>query len=440
MQAFLNRSFAPLLNPNESPLEQVKSSIILKKGVSYFDWGASGLGSALVEKRMKSLLPYYANAHSVASKHAILMGMLLKECQEKLKRSLNLSDDHCVLSAGYGASSAIKKFQEILGVCIPSKTKKNLEPYLKDMALKRVIVGPYEHHSNEISWREGLCEVVRIPLNKHGLLDLEILEQTLKKSSNSLVSMSAASNVTGLLTPLKEVSSLCEKYKAALALDLANFSAHANPKDCKYQTGFYAPHKLLGGIGGCGLLGISKDLIDTQIAPSFSAGGVIKYANRTRHEFIDELPLREEFGTPGLLQFYRSALAYQLRDECGLDFIHKKENNLLRVLMHGLKDLPAINIYGNLTASRVGVVAFNIGGISPYDLARVLSYEHAIETRAGCSCAGPYGHDLLNLNAQKSSDFNTKPGWLRVSLHFTHSINDIDYLLDSLKKAVKKLR
>lgn len=180
MQAFLNKSFAPLLNPNENLLDQVKSSIILKKGVSYFDWGASGLASTLVEKRVKSLLPYYANAHSVASKHAILMGMLLKECQEKLKRSLNLSANHCVLSAGYGASSAIKKFQEILGVCIPSKTKKNLEPYLKDMALKRVIVGPYEHHSNEISWREGLCEVVRIPLNEHGLLDLEILEQILK--------------------------------------------------------------------------------------------------------------------------------------------------------------------------------------------------------------------------------------------------------------------
>ncbi|MGL2705498.1 aminotransferase class V-fold PLP-dependent enzyme, partial [Helicobacter pylori] len=118
MRAFLNRSFAPLLNPNENLLDQVKSSIILKKGVSYFDWGASGLASALVEKRVKSLLPYYANAHSVASKHAILMGMLLKECQEKLKRSLNLSANHCVLSAGYGASSAIKKFQEILGVCI----------------------------------------------------------------------------------------------------------------------------------------------------------------------------------------------------------------------------------------------------------------------------------------------------------------------------------
>ncbi|WP_104748464.1 aminotransferase class V-fold PLP-dependent enzyme [Helicobacter cetorum] len=440
MQAFFNKSFAPLLNSNEDLLEQVRSSIILKKGVRYFDFGASGLASSLVEKRIKSLLPYYANAHSIASKHAILMGVLLEECQERLKRSLNLNEDCYVLSAGYGASSAIKKFQEILGVCIPSKTKKNLEPYLKDIPLKHIVVGPYEHHSNEISWREGLCDVVRIPLNKHGLLDLENLEQHLKKTPNSLVSISAASNVTGLLTPLKEVSSLCKNYRATLALDLANFSAHANPKDCEYKAGFYAPHKLLGGVGGCGLLGIAKDLIDAQIAPSFSAGGVIKYANNNRHEFIDELPLREEFGTPGLLQFYKSTLAYQLRDECDLDFIKKRENILLRVLMQGLKDLPAINIYGNLTASRLGVVAFNIGGVSPYDLARVLSYEYAIETRAGCSCAGPYGHDLLNLNTQKSSDFTTKPGWLRVSLHFSHSVSDIDYLLESLKKAIKKLR
>ncbi|WP_104760520.1 aminotransferase class V-fold PLP-dependent enzyme [Helicobacter cetorum] len=440
MQAFLNKSFAPLLNPNESLLEQVRSSIILKKGVRYFDFGASGLASSLIEKRIKSLLPYYANAHSIASKHAILMGALLEECQIRLRHSLGLNEQYLILSAGYGASSAIKKFQEILGVCIPSKTKKNLELYLKNIPLRHVIVGPYEHHSNEISWREGLCKVVRIPLNKHGLLDLENLEQNLKKHPNSLVSISAASNVTGLLTPLKEISTLCKKYQATLALDLANFSAHANPKDCEYKAGFYAPHKLLGGVGGCGLLGIAKDLIDTQIAPSFSAGGVIKYANSKRHEFIEELPLREEFGTPGLLQFYKSALAYQLRDECDLDFIKKREDNLLRLLMYGLKDLPAISIYGNLTASRLGVVAFNIGGISPYELARVLSYEYGIETRAGCSCAGPYGHDLLNLKAQGLEDFITKPGWLRVSLHFTHSLQDIDYLLECLKKAIKKLR
>ena len=86
---------------------------------------------------------------------------------------------------------------------------------------------------------------------------------------------------------------------------------------------------------------------------------------------------------------------------------------------------------------RLAIFAFNIKGISPFDLAQVLSKKFGIQSRAGCSCAGPYGHDLLGLKDDEPLSF--KPGWLRVSLHWSHSLDDVDYLLNAIGQARKDL-
>lgn len=436
----LESFFAPLLNPDVDKLEQLRQSIILKKGVCYFDWTASGLASMLVEKRVKKLLPYYANTHSEASSHASLMWAVYERSKESLKKSLGLGEDFAIICAGFGATGAIKRFQEILGIYIPSKTKHFLFNKIKGLTLPKVLIGPYEHHSNEISWREGLCNVQRVPLDTEGLLDLKIFQKYLQCDQNIYASFSAASNVTGIISPHKEISALCKKYGAVLGFDMASFSAYGNIDANLFDACFLSAHKLLGGVGTNGLLGIRKYLVDTDIPPSFGGGGVIKYANRKTQEYFEDVQIREEAGTPGLLQTYKSALAYMLRDEYSLEAIRRREHILTQAFLYELASIPAVRIYGNLDADRLGIVSFNVGGVSPYDLAYLLSNVYSIETRAGCSCAGPYGHDLLEMKDMSSQDLEEKPGWLRVSLHYTHSLEDIEYLTDSLKKAVKKLR
>lgn len=435
----LREFFAPLLDSDDK-LQQIRDGVILKKGTKYFDWTGSGLAHMLIEKRIKKLLPYYANTHSEASTHSKLMGDVYFRSKEVLKKSLGLDEDFAIFCTGFGATSAIKKFQEILGIYIPPKTKAvlgNLEGIVK----QKVLIGPYEHHSNEISWREGLCEVERIGLNSDGAFDIKALQNILKTSKDiKIASFNLASNVTGMIAPYEEISTLVKKNNILLAFDMASSSSHMNIPSSFFDACFLSPHKLLGGVGGSGLLCLRKKFIDTDIPPSFSGGGVVKYVNRKNQEYFEDIQIREEAGTPGLLQIYRAALAYQLRDEYSLQNISRRENILTQTLIYELSQIPAVKIYGNFKSPAISTVSLNIGGISPYDLAFILSSVYGIQTRAGCSCAGPYGHDLLDMEDGSFDTLKSKPGWLRISVHYTHSLEDIEYLIDSLKKSIKKLR
>ncbi|WP_104577991.1 aminotransferase class V-fold PLP-dependent enzyme [Helicobacter felis] len=449
-QHFLDRAFAPLLKkqPKIQQLACVRESLILKEGVRYFDWTASGLASTLIEKRVQKLLPFYANAHSEFSKHAALMQCVYTESKKRIRQSLGLSEDFIILTSGFGASHAIKRFQEILGIYIPPKTRQILGKF-EGLSLPKVIIGPYEHHSNEISWREGLCEVVRLELDSQGLFSLEKLEEALQEAqkhtrkSKTLVSVGVASNVTGMIVPYQEISKLCARYQAHLAFDAAAFSPHDNLVDADFDALFLSAHKLLGGVGACGILALKKYLIDTTLPPSFSGGGVVTYVSRSTQEYTEALDAREEVGTYGLIQLYRAALALQLRNEVGTSFIRRRESMLSKVFMHALGQIPAVQIYGNPYALRLGNVAFNASGVSCYALARLLSCQFGIETRAGCSCAGPYGHDLLGMEDSSScvlQERGVKPGWLRVSLHYSHTLEDVDFLIDRIAKAIQILR
>ncbi|MCE3046742.1 aminotransferase class V-fold PLP-dependent enzyme [Helicobacter kayseriensis] len=430
--------FAPLLDKEKDPILQCRESIILSKKARYFDFTASGLAMSLVQKRLQKFLPFYANTHSNSAAHSILTTEVYDEAKCKIRECLGLGDDFALINVGSGSTGAIKMFQEIMGIYIPPKTKQILAPYLDHLALPSVFVGSYEHHSNEISYREGLCHLTRIPLNAEGLIDLEILKDKLERTSNQVIgSFNISSNVTGIISPYEEISQILRQKKGAIvAFDMAASSPYMNIPSTLFDACFLSPHKLLGGVGGSGLLGIKKNLIDTSLAPTFSGGGTIRNSSKLKHEFLDDIEQRQESGTPAILQLLTSALAYQLRNEVGLDLIHTRERVLTKTLISELQNIPASIVYGNLEADRLGVVSFNIGGISPYDLALELSYQYGIQTRAGCSCAGPYGCDLFGYD----DELKQKPLWLRASVHWSHSLEDLEYFIESLKKAIKKLR
>ncbi len=427
--------FRPFLK-DKNKLKYIRKNTIGNDKERYFDYTASGLAFKEIESRIYSVLKSYANTHSKEGYKAIVTQKYYNMARKNLAKSFEVGDEFAILPSGTGATGAIKKFQELLGLYIPPATKKRYNIKVDKNKLPLVIVSAYEHHSNEVSFREAFCELKRVRLDKHGAFDLKHFEKILSKNTHRQIicSIALASNVTGIISPYKQISALARKYKAIICYDMAASSPYMNIPS-KYYDGLYASaHKLLGGVGSCGILILRKSLIDSSIAPSFSGGGTVLYVNDKRHSYINDIETREDAGTPAILQLIRASLAYQLRNEIGLSFIKRRKEKLKKIFINELKSIDGCVIYGDQDGDTLGIVSFNIGDIDPYLICDRLSVDGAFQTRAGCSCAGPYGHGLLGL---KEVDINDKPGWLRVSLHFSHRKKDVLALANAIKNIAK---
>lgn len=427
--------FRPFFDKNADILNFIRYNTIGKNKKEYFDYTASGLGFRQIENRIHDVLETYANTHSKEASNADKTTNYYERARINLAHNLELSDDFAILPSGCGSTAAIKHFQELLGLYIPPATKKRFNFEIDEKNAPLVIVGPYEHHSNEVSFREALCETQRVNLDKDGLVDLNHLKEILEKNKSReiIASFCIASNVTGIITPYEEISKILRTYNAIICFDAAASSPYMNIPCHLFDAMFMSSHKLLGGPGSCGLLVIRKDLIDTSIAPTFAGGGTVEYVNKNLQLYQKEIETREDAGTPGILQLIRASLAYQLRNEISFDFIKKQKDELKEFLINELKKIPNCVIYGNQEAQNIGIISFNIRGLSPYDLCNKISSQDGFQTRAGCSCAGPYGHDLLGI---EKLDRTNRPGWVRVSIHFSQTKDDIKNLVESIKKVI----
>lgn len=427
--------FRPFFDKNTDILNFIRYNTIGKNKKEYFDYTASGLGFRQIENRIHDVLETYANTHSKEASNADKTTNYYERARINLAHNLELTDDFAILPSGCGSTAAIKHFQELLGLYIPPATKKRFNFEIDEKNAPLVIVGPYEHHSNEVSFREALCETQRVNLDKDGLVDLNHLKEILEKNKNReiIASFCIASNVTGIITPYEEISKILRTYNAIICFDAAASSPYMNIPCHLFDAMFMSSHKLLGGPGSCGLLVIRKDLIDTSIAPTFAGGGTVEYVNKNLQLYQKEIEAREDAGTPGILQLIRASLAYQLRNEISFDFIKKQKDELKEFLINELKKIPNCVIYGNQEAQNIGIISFNIRGLSPYDLCNKISSQDGFQTRAGCSCAGPYGHDLLGI---EKLDRTNRPGWVRVSIHFSQTKDDIKNLIESIKKVI----
>ena len=428
--------YRPFFDQNTNILDFIRYNTIGKSKKEYFDYTASGLAFRQIENRIRDVLETYANTHSKESANANITNQYYNEALASLKNSLELNDEFSIIPSGCGATAAIKRFQELLGIYIPPATIKRFNITVAKKKLPLIIVGPYEHHSNEVSYREALCEVQRIRLTPDGLIDLRQLKEILQENQNREIigCFCIASNVTGIITDYEEISRLLRLYKATVLFDAAASSPYINIPCELYDALVISPHKLLGGPGSCGLLVIRNTLIDDKIAPTFAGGGTVSYVNSQIQEYEKEISVRETAGTPGILQLIRAALAYKLRNEIGFEFIKKQKQLLLNHFLSEIEKIPNIKIYGNQDSTNIGIISFNIEDINPYDICERLSKNSGIQTRAGCSCAGPYGHDLLGLETKEQ--VQEKPGWLRISIHYSQTLEDIDNLLTALKESI----
>ncbi|MFR8441336.1 MAG: aminotransferase class V-fold PLP-dependent enzyme, partial [Campylobacter sp.] len=205
-------------------LDEIRKNIILKRDVRYFDYTASGLAYEPVEREIAEVLKTYANTHSDSSSSAIITQRRYEGARESLKKLLGLDERFYLIACGQGATAAIKKFQELLGIYLPPATRGAIgEANLRAAQLPLVLVSPYEHHSNELSFREGLCDYMRVPLSESGEIDLLALERILKLNAGCRIigSFSAASNVTGVVSDYKKISELIRAAGGIVAFDCA---------------------------------------------------------------------------------------------------------------------------------------------------------------------------------------------------------------------------
>jgi len=431
----------------------------------YCDYTASGRCLRFVESYLQSLQRVYANTHTEDDITGRSMSQLLHEAEQAIKDSVNAGPHGRIIACGTGATGAIDKLQQIIGVTLAPATRRNLGDLLDNEALKRtqpvVFIGPYEHHSNELSWRQSIATTVQVRLDASGQIDLAHLEDLLQRpeyAGRKLIgSFSAASNVTGMRSDVRKIAALLHKYGAMACFDFAACAPYVdidmNPEpayegeDPSIDAIFISPHKFLGGPGSSGVLVFNERIYDRTLPPSVSAGGTVDYVGMTDQDFITHIEEREKAGTPGVLQTLKAGLVFQVKDAVGTAVIHKRELEYSsRALRSWGKD-DQIEILGNPDPeSRVGIISFNVRGASGkylhHKLLTVLLNDlFGIQSRAGCSCAGPYGHRLLHIDEATSEKYRDavrqghcglKPGWCRVGLHWVMDDAEANYVIEAV--------
>ena len=435
------------------------------KPLVYADYGASGRASAWVDARLSADHALYANPHNEDSATGHAATAALNTACAAIKRAVGADDRFALVTTGFGATAGLHRLQDILGLSIPPATRAALEAAGADLTALLgaqrpvVFVGPYEHHSNELSWRESLAEVVRIGLSADGGIDFAELEARLGDPAyagrRKIGAFSAASNVTGVKTDVAGLARLLHRHGAILALDCAA-SAPYLPIDmagggddaARIDAMVCSPHKMIGGPGACGVLVFDKALYRGDLAPTRAGGGTVVYVTPDDHDFIADIEARERAGTPGLLQIRRAAEAFALLEAVGWQTIEQAEHAHISAAMRAWRETQGLVLYGPPDPDRrIGLVSFNLSGadgasIHPKLTARLLNDLFGIQARAGCSCAGPYGHELLSLDeagteayreAVRSGEAGMRPGWVRVSLHWSMSEAERDYLIEAVQ-------
>ncbi|HEX3223448.1 MAG TPA: aminotransferase class V-fold PLP-dependent enzyme [Nocardioides sp.] len=433
--------------------------------VTYADYTASGRALTFLEDFIRDqVLPSYANTHTESSGTGLQTTRLREEARALIHDAVGGDDDTVVVFAGSGCTGAIAKLIGVLGLRIPSvlDDRHHLSDHILPSERPVVFLGPYEHHSNEVPWRETVADVVTIHEDADGHIDqAELAEQLGKYADRPLLigAFSAASNVTGIVSDTHGISELLHRHGAlsfwdfAAAAPYVRIEMNAPPgRPHAYKDAlFLSPHKFIGGPSTPGVLVARRELFANRV-PDVPGGGTVAYVNTAEHRYLTDPTHREEGGTPAIIESVRAGLVFQLKEAVGVETIRAAEERLLARAVIAWRDEPAIDLLGNLDAERLSIVSFVVRSPSGRYLhhnyvVALLNDLFGIQARGGCSCAGPYGHRLLGIDLERSHEFEReitggcegiKPGWVRVNFNYFVSDTVADYIVEAVRMVARE--
>jgi selenocysteine lyase/cysteine desulfurase len=450
----------PSVSPTQAFLERIRTSLIGDdlvlpgpfgpRRLVYADWAASGRALSFVEDAIRrDVLPLYANTHTEVSATGRRTTALREDARRIVHRAVGGGPDDVVVFTGAGATGAIDRLLRILEL---------------DRRRRAVVfVGPFEHHSNELVWRESAADVVAIRATPEGGFDLDHLREELERHVDRPVkigSFSAASNVTGIVTDVDAVSILLHRHGALALWDYAAGGPHLpidmNPRPdvddgalAWKDAVFLSPHKLPGGPGSPGILVAKRHLFANPV-PALPGGGTVAYVTPEHQTYLADPAHREEGGTPAIVESIRAGLAFLVREQVGAETIRELEESFVESALATWRRNPNILLLGNPDLPRVSIVSFGIrypleakpvGMLHPNFVVAVLGDLFGIQARSGCFCAGPYVHRLVDFDAETSAAHEAeflrghegiKLGFVRVTFEYFLSEAVFAYLVEAV--------
>ena len=428
-----------------------------KKKIVYADWTASGRIYGPVEEKMsQEIFPFVANTHTETNFTGCTMTLAYHRAKQIIKDHVRAHESDILISSNSGMTGVINKLQRILGLRVHEKYRDAIYESKKERPV--VFITHMEHHSNQTSWQECICDVVIINPNDEGRVCLnhfaELLEEY-KDRKTKIAAITSCSNVTGLFTPFREIAKMIHARGGYCFVDFACSAPYIDiimrPEEegAHLDAIYFSPHKFLGGPGTTGILVFCPKLYKNKI-PDNPGGGTVDWTNPWgEHKYLDEIEAREDGGTPAFLQTMKVALCTQLKDEIGTEKMIAREKEMISAIWPRLTSIPNLHILAEQHAHRLGVISFYIDDLH-YNLGvKLLNDRYGIQVRGGCSCAGTYGHYLLEVDQDfshsitdkiNSGDLSQKPGWIRMSIHPTTTDEEVEYMCNAIRDLARDFR
>jgi cysteine desulfurase/selenocysteine lyase len=408
-----------------------------------FDNAATTPPFVKVMEELREFAPYYSSIHRGAGYKAKISSEKYEEARKSVLAFVGADKKKDVVIFVKNATEAINKVAYRL-MQEPEGTDK-----LKNSTGRKIVLSTsMEHHSNDLPWR-GKFEVQYIEVDQCGRLILDDLAAKLEKYQGliQLVAVTGASNVTGYVNPVYKIAELAHKYGVRILVDGSQLIPHKpfkmKPLSKAKHIDFlvFSAHKMYAPFGVGVLIG-PKDFF-YHGSPDYSGGGTVLAV--THEEVVwNDPPAKDEAGTPNLMGVVALATAIKTLNSIGMTNVDRHELALAEKLIKALRTIESVEMYctEDLKQERVGIVPFNIKGIEHEIAARLLAEEAGIAVRSGCFCAHPYVQRLLKvppttMKKVVENPKEPKPGLVRVSFGLYNDFEEVERLIEVLKKINK---